>query len=115
MLLVRPGERIGGDGVVLDGVSDVDQATITGESLPVDKKPGDEVFAGTANGTGSLRVEVTRPAADTVIARIVAMVAQASASKAKMQLFIEKVEQRYSLAMVIATVALFVVPLLLGR
>lgn len=114
VLLVRPGERIGGDGVVVHGTSDVDQATITGESLPVDKKPGDEVFAGTVNGTGSLRVRVTRPAADTVIARIVAMVAQASASKAGMQLFIEKIEQRYSLAMVVATIALFTVPLLWG-
>ncbi|CAN5641125.1 heavy metal translocating P-type ATPase [soil metagenome] len=114
VLLVRPGERIGGDGVVVHGSSEVDQATITGEPLPADKQPGDEVFAGTVNGTGSLRVRVTRPAADTVIARIVAMVDQASASKAGMQLFIEKIEQRYSLAMVVATVALFTVPLLWG-
>ena len=114
VLLVRPGERIGGDGVVVHGSSEVDQATITGESLPADKAPGDEVFAGTVNGTGSLRVRVTRPAADTAIARIVAMVAEASASKAGMQLFIEKIEQRYSLAMVVATVALFVIPLLWG-
>ncbi|MEN4473850.1 heavy metal translocating P-type ATPase [Mycolicibacterium cosmeticum] len=114
VLMIRPGERIGGDGVVLHGASDVDQATITGESLPVDKATGDEVFAGTANGTGTLRVRVTRPAAETVIARIVAMVADASASKAKTQLFIEKVEQRYSIAMVIATIALFTIPLTMG-
>lgn len=114
VILIRPGERIGGDGVVLDGASEVDQATITGEPMPVDIAPGDEVFAGTVNGTGALRVRVTRPAADTVIARIVAMVAEASASKARMQLFIEKIEQRYSVAMVAATVALFVIPLLLG-
>src|SRR4051812_16392713 len=114
VLMIRPGERIGGDGVVLDGASEVDQATITGEPMPVDKKAGDEVFAGTVNGTGTLRVRVRRPAADTVIARIVAMVAQASASKAKMQLFVEKIEQRYSVAMVTATVAMFVIPLLAG-
>ena len=114
VLMIRPGERIGGDGVVLHGASDVDQATITGESRPVDKATGDEVFAGTANGTGTLRVRVTRPAAETVIARIVAMVADASASKAKTQLFIEKVEQRYSIAMVIATIALFTIPLTMG-
>ena len=114
VLMIRPGERIGGDGVVTDGASEVDQATITGEPLPGSKGPGDEVFAGTVNGTGTLRVRVTRPAADTVIARIVAMVSEASASKARMQLFIEKVEQRYSMAMVTATVALFVIPLLLG-
>ena len=114
LLMIRPGERIGGDGVVLEGASEVDQATITGESLPVDKQPGDQVFAGTVNGTGTLRVRVTSPAADTVIARIVAMVAEASASKAKMQLFVEKIEQRYSLGMVVATIALFTIPLLWG-
>ncbi|BBZ74749.1 putative cobalt/nickel-exporting P-type ATPase [Mycolicibacterium anyangense] len=114
VLLIRPGERIGGDCVVIEGVSDVDQASITGESLPVDKAVGDEVFAGTLNGAGALRVRVVRPAADTVIARIVTLVAQASASKARTQLFIEKIEQRYSVAMVAATVALFVIPLLFG-
>ncbi len=114
VLMIRPGERIGGDGVVLDGASEVNQATITGEPLPVDKRPGDDVFAGTVNGTGTLRIRVTRPAADTVIARIVAMVAEASASKARTQLFIEKVEQRYSVAMVAATIALFMIPLLFG-
>lgn len=114
VILIRPGERIGADGEVAHGASEVDQATITGEPLPVDKHPGDEVFAGTLNGTGALRVRVTRPASDTVIARIVAMVAEASATKARVQLFIEKVEQRYSVGMVAATVALFVIPLALG-
>ncbi|MGN9839042.1 heavy metal translocating P-type ATPase [Nonomuraea sp. H19] len=114
IILVRPGERIGGDGQVVAGSSDVDQANITGESLPVDKRPGDEVFAGTLNGVGALRVRVTRPAAATVIARIVAMVEQAGATKARTQLFIEKVEQRYSVAMVAATLALFALPLLWG-
>ncbi|WP_228000197.1 heavy metal translocating P-type ATPase [Mycolicibacterium sp. P1-5] len=114
ILMIRPGERIGGDGIVIDGASEVDQAHITGEPLPADKKPGEEVFAGTVNGTGTLRVRVHRPAADTVIARMAALVAEASASKAKTQLFIEKVEQRYSVGMVAATVALLVIPLLLG-
>ena len=114
VLMIRPGERIGGDGVVIDGASEVDQATITGEPLPVDKRRGDDVFAGTVNGTGTLRVRVSRPAAGTVIARIVAMVSEASATKARTQLFIEKVEQRYSVAMVTATVLLFVVPMLFG-
>ncbi|WP_404870612.1 heavy metal translocating P-type ATPase [Kitasatospora griseola] len=113
-VLVRPGERIGADGRVLDGASDVDQATITGEPLPVAKHRGDEVFAGTLNGTGALRVRVERDAADTVIARIVAMVEEASETKAPTQLFIEKVEQRYSLGMVAATLAVFAVPLALG-
>ncbi|MGW1375947.1 heavy metal translocating P-type ATPase [Streptomyces sp. NPDC002446] len=114
IILVRPGERVGADGRVLDGTSEVDQATITGEPLPVAKEPGDEVFAGTLNGTGALRVEVERDAGDSVIARIVAMVAEASGTKAPTQLFIEKVERRYSVGMVAVTLAVFAVPLLFG-
>jgi cation-transporting P-type ATPase J len=114
VILVRPGERIGGDGHVIDGASEVDQATITGEPLPADKHPGDEVFAGTLNGTGMMRVRISRPAHDTVIARITAMVEQASATKSRTHLFIEKIEQRYSVGMVAATIALFVIPLLFG-
>ncbi|MGC0209100.1 heavy metal translocating P-type ATPase [Streptomyces levis] len=113
-VLVRPGERIGADGLVLDGASEADQATITGEPLPVPKEPGDEVFAGTINGTGALRVRVERDASDSVIARIVRMVQEASETKAPTQLFIEKVEQRYSLGMVAATLAVFLVPLAFG-
>ncbi|MEV2215817.1 heavy metal translocating P-type ATPase [Streptomyces sp. NPDC050997] len=114
LILVRPGERVGADGRVLDGASEVDQATITGEPLPVVKEPGDEVFAGTVNGTGALRVRVERDASDSVIARIVRMVEEASETKAPTQLFIEKVEQRYSLGMVAATLAVFLVPLAFG-
>ncbi|GGW04601.1 MULTISPECIES: heavy metal translocating P-type ATPase [Streptomyces] len=113
-ILIRPGERVGADGRVLDGASEVDQATITGEPLPVAKETGDEVFAGTLNGTGALRVKVERNASDSVIARIVAMVEEASETKAPTQLFIEKVEQRYSLGMVFATLAVFGIPLGFG-
>jgi heavy metal translocating P-type ATPase len=113
-LRVRPGERIGADGLVVDGVSEVDQASITGEPLPVLKQPGDEVFAGTLNGTGALQVRVAREATDWVVARIVALVEQASASKARTQLFIEKIEQRYSITVVVATLGLFVIPLSFG-
>ena len=115
VVLVRPGERIGADGTVLDGASDVDQATITGEPLPVDKTIGDEVFAGTLNGTGALQIRVDRPAAESVVARIAGLVEEAARTKAKTQLFIEKIEQRYSIGMVTATVALFVIPLLFGQ
>ncbi|MEU0206812.1 heavy metal translocating P-type ATPase [Streptomyces canus] len=114
VLLIRPGERIGADGRVLEGASEADQATITGEPLPVTKGPGDEVFAGTLNGTGVLRVRVERDPADSVIARIVTLVEEASRTKAPTQLFIEKVEQRYALGMVTATLAVFGVPLLFG-
>jgi heavy metal translocating P-type ATPase len=114
VILIRPGERVGADGRVLDGASEVDQATITGEPLPVAKQIGDEVFAGTLNGTGALRVRVERDASDSVIARIVAMVEEASETKAPTQLFIEKVEQRYSVGIVVATLAVFVIPLAFG-
>ncbi|MER6350046.1 heavy metal translocating P-type ATPase [Streptomyces sp. NPDC001595] len=114
LLLIRPGERIGADGTVLDGTSEADQATITGEPLPVVKRPGDEVFAGTLNGTGALRVRVDRDPADSVIARIVTLVEEASRTKAPTQLFIEKIEQRYAVGVVAATLAVFAVPLLFG-
>ncbi|MFJ6797078.1 heavy metal translocating P-type ATPase [Streptomyces sp. NPDC091268] len=114
VILVRPGERVGADGQILDGTSEVDQATITGEPLPVAKQAGDEVFAGTVNGTGALRVRVERDPTDSVIARIVKMVEEASETKAPTQLFIEKVEQRYSIGMVIATLAVFAIPLAFG-
>lgn len=115
VVLVRPGERVGTDGHVLDGVSEVDQASITGEPLPVVKRVGAEVFAGTLNGTGALVVRVSRRAEESVIARIVAMVEAASATKARTQLFVEKIEQRYSVAMVAVTVALLTVPLIFGQ
>ncbi|MBN9636377.1 MAG: cadmium-translocating P-type ATPase [Actinobacteria bacterium] len=114
VVLVRPGERISADATVIDGASEVDQATITGEPLPVDKGVGDEVFAGTLNGTGALRIRVDRRAAESVVARIAALVEEAAQTKARTQLFIEKVEQRYSIGMVAVTLAVFVVPLLAG-
>ncbi|MGC9667496.1 heavy metal translocating P-type ATPase [Planosporangium sp. 12N6] len=114
VIRIRPGERIGADAVVVGGVSEVDQATITGEPLPVAKAPGDEVFAGTLNGTGALLARVHRPAGESVIARIVALVEEATATKARTQLFIERVEQWYSVGVVVATLALFAVPLLVG-
>ncbi|WP_066170588.1 heavy metal translocating P-type ATPase [Gordonia hydrophobica] len=113
-ILVRPGDRIAADGTVVSGVSDVDQATITGEPLPIDKRVGDDVFAGTLNGSGTLTVRVERLAGDSVVARIADMVAQASQTKAGAQLFVEKVEQRYSLGMVVCTLAVFAVPLAVG-
>jgi len=113
-VIVRPGERVSADGIVVDGSSDVDQSSVTGEPLPVDKNTDDDVFAGTLNGAGMLRVRVTKDPSDTVVARIVALVAEASATKAKTQLFIEKVEQRYSVGVVVATLALFAIPLAFG-
>jgi len=113
-VVVRPGERVSADGVVVRGSSDVDQSSVTGEPLPVNKLTGDNVFAGTQNGEGVLRIRVTQNPSDTVVARIGALVAEASATKAKTQLFIEKVEQRYSVGVVVATLALFTIPLAFG-
>src|SRR5215218_7737050 len=114
-VFIRPGERLPADGHVVAGASEVDQASITGEPLPADKTVGDEVFAGTSNGTGALTVEVARPARESVVARIATMVEEASATKAETQLFIEKVEQRYSVGVVAATLAIFAIPLLAGE
>ena len=113
-VLVRPGDRLPADGTVLAGASEVDRASVTGEPMPVDARVGDTVFAGTVNGTGTLTVRVDVPAHDSVVARIGALVEQASETKAGTQLFIERVEQRYSVGVVVATLALFAVPLLLG-
>ncbi|WP_338022660.1 heavy metal translocating P-type ATPase [Allosalinactinospora lopnorensis] len=113
-ILVRPGDRISADAVVVAGESEVDQATITGEPLPAAKHPGDEVFAGTVNGSGTLRLRVQRPAHESAVARIAEMVRRASATKAGTQLFIERFEQHYSVGVVIATIAMFTVPLLFG-
>ncbi|RUP01527.1 MAG: cadmium-translocating P-type ATPase [Mycobacterium sp.] len=113
-LVVRPGERMPADGVVLSGESEVDQCSITGESMPVIKAAGDDVFAGTVNGSGVLQMVVARDPSQSVVARIVELVSEASATKAKTQLFIEKIEQRYSVGVVVATLALIAGPLLLG-
>jgi cation-transporting P-type ATPase D len=114
LVIVRPGERVSADGVVVGGASDVDQSSVTGEPLPVNKYIDDHVFAGTQNGGGVLRIRVMQDPSETVVARIVALVAEASATKAKTQLFIEKVEQRYSVGVVVATLALFTIPLAIG-
>ncbi|MFC5062884.1 heavy metal translocating P-type ATPase [Actinomycetospora atypica] len=114
VLVVRPGEAIGADAVVLDGAAEVDQASITGEPLPVPRTAGDEVYAGTVASGGTLRVRVARPAGESVVARIAALVEEASRTKARTQLFVEKVEQRYSVGVVVATLAIFGIPLAFG-
>ncbi|MFC8314247.1 heavy metal translocating P-type ATPase [Gordonia sp. NPDC057258] len=113
-ILVRPGERIGADGVVVRGRSEVDQQAVTGESVPIVREAGDEVLSGTVNGTGALIVEVSRPASESVIARIATLVAEASETKAPTQLFIEKVEQAYSVIVVVATLLVLGIPMLLS-
>lgn len=110
IILVRPGERIAADGVVRSGGSEVDQAAITGESVPVRKAPGDTVFAGTIVQGGSLVVDVTRRAGETMLAKIVRMVEQAQEQRAPAQHFIDRFAPSYTLAVVIATVIAAIVP-----
>jgi Cd2+/Zn2+-exporting ATPase len=115
MILVRPGERISADGVVRSGGSEVDQAAITGESVPVRKSPGDAVYAGTIAQGGSLVVDVTRRAGETMLAKIIRMVEEAQEQRAPAQHFIDRFAHPYTLAVVAATaIAALVPPVLLG-
>lgn len=110
---VRPGERIGLDGEVLVGRSTVDQAPITGESLPLDKGPGDTLFAGTLNGAGELEYRSTALAGDTTLARIIHAVEQAQGSRAPTQRFVDRFSQVYTPAVVLFALAVAVLPPLL--
>jgi Cd2+/Zn2+-exporting ATPase len=115
-VLVRPGDRASVDGVVRAGKSAVDQAPITGESVPVDKKPGDEVFAGTINTTGALEVEVTRLAADNTLSRTVALVREAQSRQAPVQRFIDRFARVYTPAVAgVAALVAVVPPLVFGQ
>jgi Cd2+/Zn2+-exporting ATPase len=109
---LRPGERIPADGVVVEGASAVDQSPITGESIPVDKSPGDEVFAGTINREGYLRVRVARPANQSALARIVRLVEEAESNKSRAERFIERFARYYTPAVTLAAVLVVVVPTL---
>lgn len=114
-VLVRPGERIPLDGVVLAGESHVNEAPITGESLPALKQAGAEVFAGTINGDGSLEFRVTKPAGDTTLARIVRLVEEAQARKAPREQWVERFAAIYTPAMLLLAVVIAVAPALLGN
>src|SRR5690606_31072929 len=111
---IRPGDRVPVDGRVRSGRSWIDESAMTGESIPRSKGPGDEVYAGTLNQEGTLDVEVTRPASDTVLARIVKVVEQARSEKAALQAGIDRFEQRYAQVVILGTVALAVLPILAG-
>ncbi|MBK8933265.1 MAG: cadmium-translocating P-type ATPase [Chloroflexi bacterium] len=112
-MFVKPGERLALDGRIIEGRSSLDQAAITGESIPVAKEPGDNVLAGSINQRGSLEVEVTRLAEDTTLAKLIKMVEEAQGQKAQTQRFIEKAEQYYALGVIIMTAVAIVLPLFL--
>jgi Cd2+/Zn2+-exporting ATPase len=115
LVLVRPGESIPVDGVVVEGNSCVNQASITGESLPVDKKPGDTLFAGTLNEQGGLEMRVTKLATESTLAKLIELVEKAQGQKATTQRFLEKAEQWYALGVILFTAALIVVPIYILR
>ncbi|MEF3310203.1 heavy metal translocating P-type ATPase [Paenibacillus sp. GYB004] len=109
-VIVKPGERIPSDGVVKGGASAVNQASITGESVPVDKAAGDGVYAGTLNGQGILFVEVTQTSESSLFAKIIRLVQEAQSEKPASQRFIERFERIYARAIIASTLLLVLVP-----
>src|SRR6185437_2226290 len=110
LLIVRPGEKIPLDGRIAAGRTFVNQAPVTGESLPVEKGAGDEVFAGTINGRGAIEVAVERLRADSTVARIIHLVERAQAQRAPSQTFVERFASIYTPAVLILAAIVAVVP-----
>ena len=114
LLLIRPGEAVPLDGRIEQGATHVNQSPITGESRPVERAAGDEVFAGSINGEGALRLRVLRRAAETKLARIIRMVEEAQARRARVQRWTEKFAVAYTPLMIAVALAVGLVPPLLG-
>jgi len=114
VIIVRPGERIPVDGRVLSGSSDVNQAPVTGESMPVDRQPGEDVFAGSINGRGALEIEATRAGNDTTLARIATLIEKAQAERAPTQRFVDRFASRYTPVVLAVAAVIAVVPALAG-
>ena len=114
LAVIRPGTRIPVDGIVVNGLSGVDQSPVTGESIPVDKMPGDKVFAGTINGEGALEVQVARLAADSTLGRVIKMVEEAQTQKSPTQLTMERFERIFIPLVLAATLLVIIVPLFFG-
>ena len=109
-VVVRPGEKVPLDGTVMQGATTINEAPITGESIPVEKGRGDTVFAGTINNDGAIHFEVTKPANDTTLARIIHMVEEAQARRAPSEQWVEKFARYYTPAMMLIAIAIAVVP-----
>ena len=110
IVVVRPGELLPVDGLVAEGTSSIDESSLTGESMPVGKSVGANVFAGTLNQTGGLEIAVTKKAEDSTLARMVKMVAEAQAEKSGTQRFLETAEQGYAAGVIGLTILVFLVP-----
>jgi len=107
---VRSGARVPLDGEVVSGTSSVDQAPITGESMPVAKKQGDKVFAGTINGEGALEVSVSKGYSDMTLAKIVHLVEEAQSQKALSQLFVDVFAKYYTPSVMVLALLVFLIP-----
>lgn len=112
VVLVKPGDRLPVDGVVISGTSSIDQSAITGESIPVSKKLGDQVFAGTINGGGALEVEVAKLASESTLSRVIALVQEAREDATPTQQFIDRFSQPYTYTVIGATALAIVLPLI---
>lgn len=110
IVLVRAGERVPADGVVVEGYSAVDEASITGESIPKEKQAGSQVYAGTINGQGTLKVQATASADATLLARLIRLVQEAQSERPATQLFIERFERRYARVVVVGAVLVGTLP-----
>ena len=110
-IIIRPGERIPLDGTVMEGSSACDESSITGESMPVSKRLGDSIFAGTINQTGSIEVKVTRLAQDSTIAKLIRLVEEAQSEKAETQRFLDRAERYYAAGVILFTLLLIIVPI----
>jgi Cd2+/Zn2+-exporting ATPase len=113
LVIVKPGEKVPVDGAVVQGASPVNQSPITGESQPVDKGPGDPLFAGSINGSGSLELRVEKPVSDSTLSRIIHLVEEAQAQKAPSQTFIDAFSHIYTPLVIASAAAVTVIPSLL--
>lgn len=115
LVVIRPGERVAADGCVVSGSTTINQAPITGESLPVEKTVGDEVYAGTVNAYGSIEVEVTKRAQETTLAKIIHLVEEAQGTKAPSQRFVDTFARYYTPAIISIAVLVAALPPLFGE